>query len=804
MQAAEELSSAQQFELVIAESKQDYDSTKKQIDSFVKGPLTLDRETISANRHEYEATLTNLRATLQRITQKLEQSKRAAKDARKHEFGWDRFNMFSKRHAEATEVMDNERTLKASCNNLQQEVDSSVRRLGQLTQQLEHRCLPPLVMRVAKDEVLKGHPLGVVRTAVGNYSFGFSLSLKDRLRRYKDEEAQNFALAARKLQREAQALGADAVVGVRWLQCDEFEIEEDKDENRTEYRRVQRHKPFEALLCGTAVQRNSQAMLDNVNESSSTLSAGNLFCSTLRDAPYGTVVGETMGIVQGVGVNATWSLTFNMAERAQNLATSEQLAFAEAHQNLLAAAKQLGANAVLGVKPEEPFHRMCVLRGTAVKLVVTNETKARIPFEIEEGMIPPTSLQSPPVGLHVIENLGLVSAVGVRPARWFTWDSPSRTEEEAFHNAVRALTTTARKVGANAVMGVKWMHDNDRFVSQVVGTAVILGRDPNPRLDLELNFKFPAFASTLREPPSGFLISSIVGVAVAASVSPWYSRGNWQSRLSAQGEVLAVRDAVEKIQRAATNMGAHAILGVKIESLSVYNCSRFMCVVRGTAVKLAKQDDVANMLPFNADHMEVSSLQAPPAHLCVSRVIGLVSSVGYRPWRFAFGFRSQKKQDAANEQATFAEAVQGLVRQARQLGANAVMGIKWQHDDDHRSSCLIGTAVVLANRPGASQLISLGSGRPFFATTSRAPPAGLAVADTVGVVSGAGMSVRFSFGAQERADKDRESFDSAYASLQQTALAANCDAVLGMKMESPEPGLVILRGTAVRLTSCHV
>merc|ERR1719401_157478 len=111
-------------------------------------------------------------------------------------------------------------------------------------------------------------------------------------------------------------------------------------------------------------------------------------------------------------------------------------------------------------------------------------------------MMPPTSLQSPPVGLHVMENLGLVSAVGIRPARWFTWDSPSLTEEEAFHNAVRALTTTARKVGANAVMGVKWMHDNDRFVSQVVGTAVILGRDPNPRLDLELNFKFPAFAST--------------------------------------------------------------------------------------------------------------------------------------------------------------------------------------------------------------------------------------------------------------------------------------------------------------------
>merc|ERR1719201_2689074 len=120
-------------------------------------------------------------------------------------------------------------------------------------------------------------------------------------------------------------------------------------------------------------------------------------------------------------------------------------------------------------------------------------------------------------------------------------------------------------------------------------------------------------------------------------------------------------------------------------------------------------------------------MQTPAAHLCVAQVHGLVYSVGYRPWRWAFGFRKQRRQDAENEQATFAHAVEALVAQARNAGANGVMGIKWQHDDDHRSSCLVGTAVTLAERPQARAPASLGSGRLPFVTTSRIPPAGLEV-----------------------------------------------------------------------------
>jgi len=134
-------------------------------------------------------------------------------------------------------------------------------------------------------------------------------------------------------------------------------------------------------------------------------------------------------------------------------------------------------------------------------------------------------------------------------------------------------------------------------------------------------------------------------------------------------------------------------------------------------------------------------------------------------------------------------------------GANGVMGIKWQHDDDHRSSCLVGTAVFLAQRPGVNPPASLGSGRVPFVTSSRTPPSGLQVAHTLGVVSGAGMSQRiFAIAAQDRANIDCEAFDGAMACLQQNAHACNCDAILGMKFESPEPGLVILRGTAVQLS----
>jgi uncharacterized protein YbjQ (UPF0145 family) len=248
-------------------------------------------------------------------------------------------------------------------------------------------------------------------------------------------------------------------------------------------------------------------------------------------------------------------------------------------------------------------------------------------------------------------------------------------------------------------------------------------------------------------------------------------------------------------------MGAHAILGVKIESLSVYNCSRYVSVIRGTAVKLAQHAELAELTPFHNDRVEISSMQTPAAHLCVARVLGLVSTVGYRPWRFQFGFRQQRRQDAENEQTTFAAAVQSLVQQAQAVGANGVMGIKWQHDDDHRSSCLVGTAVVLAERPHARSPAMLGSGRAPFVTTSRMPPAGLEVAHTVGVVSGAGMSPRiFAIAAQQRANIDREAFDAAMACLNEQLRASGCDAILGMKMESPEPGLVILRGTAVQLT----
>jgi len=395
----------------------------------------------------------------------------------------------------------------------------------------------------------------------------------------------------------------------------------------------------------------------------------------------------------------------------------------------------------------------------------------------------------------------LVSAVGMRPPRWFTWDDPAHTEETSFYNATQALSQHALQLGANAVFGVKWMHDNDRYLSNVVGTAVVLGRLPLPTPHLELPYTLLPFASTLREPPQGFRVSAIVGLSVAASVSPFYSRGNWQSRLSAQGEVLALQNAVQKLQASAAQMGAHAILGVEIEALSVYNCSRFMVVLKGTAVQLAQHDEAAQLHPFHGDRVEISSMQAPAAHLCVAQVHGLVCAVGYRSWRWAYGFKRQRRQDAENEHVTFVSAVQSLEEQARRCGANGVMAIKWQHDDDHRSSCLVGTAVTLAQKPGARLPASLGSGREQFITTSRTPPAGLEVAHTIGVVSGGGMSPQiFAFGAQARANIDKEAFDGALACLQHNATAFGCHAVLGMKMESPEPGLVILRGTAVQLT----
>lgn len=794
------LPAARDFCEALASSQARYAEISQLAAAFAGGSLRGPRTALIAERQTHEAALREWLATISQLIAHLERGTETTIAARKAEFRWDqRMNPFSRRKHEARAAYDNEQTLSQRGAQLQFEMRSALQRIGYLSQQLESRLLPLLVMRLGQAELLEGTSLGIVRAAVGTYG-GFGFGLRAMLDRHRDSEVQSFARAARQLQHDAASVGADAVVGVRWLQCDEFEIEEHRDDNRTEYRRVQRHKPFEALLCGTAV-RSSPVSSNSALEAGQAPFEGHLFCSTVREAPHGAVVVENLGIVQGVGVNANWAFTFSPTQATQNLATSEALAFTEAYESLLAAAREIGANAVLGVKPEEPFHRMCVLRGTAVRLAVCSDASRAQPLARMEGFLPPSSLQTPPANLHVIETVGLVSAVGMRPPRWFTWNNPAQTEEESFYNAAQGLSAQAMQMGANAVVGVKWMHDNDRFVSQVVGTAVVLGQLPLPTPHLELAPSLQAFASTLREPPQGFRVASVVGIAVAASMSPAYSFSNWQSRLTAQGEAIALQDAVRKLQASAGMNGAHAILGVKIETLSVYNCSRFMIVVRGTAVRLAQHDEAAELLPFHGDRVEISSMQMPAAHLCVARVHGLVCAVGYRPWRFAWGFRSKRRQDAENEQTTFAAAVQALVEQARAQGANGVMGIKWQHDDDHRSSCLVGTAVTLAQKPGARPPATLGSGQAPFITTSRAPPAGLKVAHTLGVVSGAGMSQRiFAIGAQDRADVDREAFDGAMTCLQQNVQACQCDAILGMKMESPEPGLVILRGTAVQLT----
>ncbi|CAE7772485.1 unnamed protein product [Symbiodinium pilosum] len=361
-------------------------------------------------------------------------------------------------------------------------------------------------------------------------------------------------------------------------------------------------------------------------------------------------------------------------------------------------------------------------------------------------------------------------------------------------------------MGANGVLGVKWMHDNNRFVSQAVGTAVVLGKEPQSRIYAELPPPGPAICSTLRTAPEGFAVSSTLGIVTAAALSPYrdYGRGGGYSRnnqRTAMGELVALRQAMAKIQAAATSMGADAVLGVKIEALSIWNCSRFMCVLKGTAVRLSQFEEMVDQIPYHHSRVEVSAMQTPAKHLCVSRVLGLVSSVGYRQWRWGgFGVASNRRRDAESEQETFSAAVNSLIQQAQQAGANGVMGIKWTHDDDHRSSCLVGTAVVLSQKPGVPPPSSLDSGRNFFLSNSRSPPAGLAVAHTIGVFSGAGISSKLGgWSTQAIASIDEEALQAARACLEAQAAHAGCHAVLGVKLESPETGLVLLRGTGVQL-----
>mmetsp|Transcript_25373 Transcript_25373/g.47710 ORF Transcript_25373/g.47710 Transcript_25373/m.47710 type:complete len:355 (+) Transcript_25373:3-1067(+) len=351
------------------------------------------------------------------------------------------------------------------------------------------------------------------------------------------------------------------------------------------------------------------------------------------------------------------------------------------------------------------------------------------------------------------------------------------------------------------------MHDNDRFISQVVGTAVVLGQGPEKRIFMEIPPPRAAVCSTLRAAPEGYAVSSVQGITVAAALSPYRSPqtsgySNWGIRRSAMGELGAVQAAMQKLQAIGTSLGADAVLGVKIEALSVWNCSRFMCVLKGTAVRLTQCADAPQQLPFHHSHVEVSAMQTPASHLCVSSVLGLVCAVGYRNWRWGgWGVGAQRRRDAESEQETFSAAVASLIHQAQGMGANGVMGIKWTHDDDHRSSCLIGTAVVLSQKTGASLPGSLGSGRPPFISNSRKPPIGLAVAHTVGVLSGAGVSSRIGgFSTQGQADVDEEALQAARACLEAQAAQAGCDAVLGVKLESPERGEVLLRGTGVKLT----
>ncbi|CAE7638628.1 unnamed protein product [Symbiodinium sp. CCMP2456] len=200
---------------------------------------------------------------------------------------------------------------------------------------------------------------------------------------------------------------------------------------------------------------------------------------------------------------------------------------------------------------------------------------------------------------------GLICCTAARPVRWFTWEDPSETEAQTFGEAVRGLMAQAQAMGANGVLGVKWMHDDNRFVSQAVGTAVVLGKEPGSRIFAELPPPVPAVCSTLRSPPEGFAISSVLGVVAAAALSPYrdygrggYSQYNQSNQRTAAGELAALQQATAKLQAAATSLGAHGVLGVKIEALSVWNCSRFMCVLKGTAVRLSQFQEAVDQIPF--------------------------------------------------------------------------------------------------------------------------------------------------------------------------------------------------------------
>ncbi|CAE7722347.1 unnamed protein product, partial [Symbiodinium sp. CCMP2592] len=674
------------------------------------------RRALAAARGEFHSSLEDWSAQVQAQALQRSNLESAALQARKASFRWDqRFNPLSSLKGEAQEAKDMEELVKQSGIRLEIRLQGLQRDLALLKQNLVSLDLPPLLMRTGEPELLNGEVLGTVTAAIGQwsgFSFNFSAIAEGRCK----EECSSFAQAGCLLQQRAQQLGADAVVGVRWLQCDSFQIKEEKKENGpTTYRRVQRHKTTEAMLCGTAVRT-----LPEKEVGSDLLPyTGPLFASTVREPPHGTRVEETLGIVQGVGANANWSLGVT------DLANREAAAFQQARQRLLQAAAALGANAVLGVKPEEPFQAMCVLRGTAVRLAMEADVN---PLEVLPVCLPPSTLQAPPASMQVGEVKGLVCCIAARPVRWFTWEDPSETEAQTFGEAVRGLMAQAQAMGANGVLGVKWMHDDNRFVSQAVGTAVVLGKEPGSRIFAELPPPVPAVCSTLRSAPEGFAISSVLGVVAAAALSPYrdYGRGGY-SRLNqrtAMGELAALQQAMAKLQAAASSLGAHGVLGVKIEALSVSNCSRFMCVLKGTAVRLSQFQEAVDQIPYHHSRVEVSAMQSPAKHLCVSSVLGLVCSVGYRQWRWAgFGVLANKRRDAEGEQETFSTAVNSLIVQAQQMGANGVMGIKWTHDDDHRSSCLVGTAVVLSQKPGAPPPSSLGSGRGFFLSNSRAPPA---------------------------------------------------------------------------------
>ncbi|CAE6922200.1 unnamed protein product [Symbiodinium natans] len=771
--------------------------------AFSKALQNTRRRELAAARAESHRCLGDWSAQAATQAQSCSELETAAVQARKAAFRWDqRFNPLSSVKGEAQGAKDMEELLKQRGLQLQIRLHGLQQSLAGLKQSLVSLDLPPLLMRTGEPELLNGEVLGCVTAAVGQWG-GISFSMSGMMEGRCQEERASFAQAGRLLQQRAQQLGADAVVGVRWLQCDCFQVKEEKSENGpTTFRRVQRHKTYEAMLCGTAVRIPEKVSeVSEVSESALPYT-GPVFASTVREPPHGTRVDETLGIVQGVGANANWSLTLNPTAACKQMADREAAALHQARQQLLQAAAALGANAVLGVKPEEPMESMCVLRGTAVRLA----TEAGSNLQVVPGCFPPSTLQTPPANLHVAEVKGLVACVAGRPPQWFTWEDPSDTDAQAFGEAVRGLAQQAQAMGANAVLGVKWMHDNNRFVSQAVGTAVVLGQEPQSRIFAELPPPRAAVCSTLRNPPEGFAVSSVLGIVAAAALSPFrdYSRGgySWNSQRTAMGELAALERATAKLQAAATSLGADAVLGLKIEALSVWNCSRFMCVLKGTAVRLSQFQEEVHPIPFNHSRVEVSAMQTPAKHLCVSSVLGLVCSVGYRQWRFGgFGVLANRRRDAESEQETFSAAVNSLIVQAQQMGANGVMGIKWTHDDDHRSSCLVGTAVVLSQKPGVPPPSNLGSGRPPFLSNSRAPPKGLEVAHTIGVFSGAGISSRLgAFSTQAVASIDEEALQAARACLEAQAVHAGCDAVLGVKLESPETGLVLLRGTGVQLT----